>query len=265
MKRTSLHSLLLRRSFGRQYRKLKDNRPIIQKQRTRNADLELEAEKSGLGWRIVSASILHRYPVITADVEQWESDMWEVQDKIQSKQREWLMERIGGTDTQFIPEHYPDPEEIISSLPFTPASRITEADLNDDRRSLERSLSRSVFLIVKRNRENYSWQFPQGKIGDSETLRESAERVLDRAVGNVRRYFLSNSPMGYMCYKYPDSIQRQRNQFGAKVFYYRAQLIEGDIRLETRLYTDYAWVTREEVEEYLDKDSAEFMTELLLD
>jgi hypothetical protein len=39
-------------------------------------------------------------------------------------------------------------------------------------------------------------------------------------------------------------MQQQRKQYGAKVFFYRAQLIEGSIKLETKLYKDYAWVGR---------------------
>jgi len=63
-------------------------------------------------------------------------------------------------------------------------------------------------------------------------------------VGNVRRYFISNAPIGHYCYPYSEQLQRQRGQYGAKVFYYRAQLIEGNVKLETRLYTDFSWIAR---------------------
>lgn len=67
---------------------------------------------------------------------------------------------------------------------------------------------------------------------------------MDRAIGNTNRWFISNSPMGHYCYEYPPAIQQQRKQFGAKVFYYRAQYLEGTVKLETRLYKDYAWISR---------------------
>ena len=51
-------------------------------------------------------------------------------------------------------------------------------------------------------------------------------------------------PLGHYTYPYPEAIQKQRKQFGAKVFFYRAQLIEGQIKLETKLYRDYLWVAR---------------------
>lgn len=43
------------------------------------------------------------------------------------------------------------------------------SDATNDRRSLERRLQDSLYLIVKRNRADFSWQFPQGKVLDDET------------------------------------------------------------------------------------------------
>ena len=44
-------------------------------------------------------------------------------------------------------------------------------DEKKDHRSLERKLPRSLFLVVKRNRAEDPWQFPQGKLKEGETLR----------------------------------------------------------------------------------------------
>lgn len=73
---------------------------------------------------------------------------------------------------------------------------------------------------------------------------QASERVITRAVGNVDNYFISNAPCGHFMYEYPPALQKARGNFGAKVFFYRAQLIKGNIKLETRLYTDYAWIAR---------------------
>ena len=244
--------------------KLKHNRSIIQKQRGIVEELEAKQKSSGLPWRIVSAATLHRYPVITPELPKWKEEMFKVQEKIDSQKREMLLEEAEKVSAQFINEQNPTIDEILKTLPFKPASRITEADLNNDRRSLERKLDVSLYLIVKRNRKDSAWQFPQGKLLDEEkSVRKGAERVLDRAVGKINRWFISNSPIGYHLYPYPPAIQEQRKQFGAKVFFYRSQLIEGTIKLETRLYTDYAWVTRDELVEYFDKDTAELLHAML--
>ena len=47
------------------------------------------------------------------------------------------------------------------------------------------------------------------------------------------------------------------------IYFYRCQLIEGGVNLETKLYTDYAWVTNEEIREYMDPDLADYLTYVL--
>ena len=68
--------------------------------------------------------------------------------------------------------------------------------------------------------------------------------MIDRAVGLTDRWFVSNSPVGHYVYKYQEPMQQQRQNFGAKVFFYHAQLIAGNVKLQTKLYTDYAWIAR---------------------
>jgi hypothetical protein len=70
--------------------------------------------------------------------------------------------------------------------------------------------------------------------------------------------------MGHYCYAYPPEIQKARQQYGAKIFYYRAQLIDRDIKLETRLYTDYAWCAKSELSEYFDENLSEYYRGLLI-
>jgi hypothetical protein len=87
--------------------------------------------------------------------------------------------------------------------------------------------------------------------------------VLDRAVGLTNRWFVGNAPVGHYMYAYPESVQATRKNYGAKLFFYRAQLMAGTIKLETKLYTDYAWIARDEVGEYFDAETAEYLTALL--
>ena len=239
-------------------------RPIITKQRKEYSEHEEKRKALGLDWRIMGATILHRYPVILPDIPKWYEDMEMVKDKIEEAKRNHFLGLVGGTNAQFIEESNPTYAEILESMPFKPASRTTEADIKNDRKSLERKLPNSLYLIVKRSRLDNSWQFPQGKIAENETsLRLTSERIVDRAVGKINRWFISNSPAGYNCYAYPEALQKQRKQYGAKIFYYRCQLIDGSVKLETRLYTDYAWVTRDEISEYFDKEAAYLMQHLL--
>lgn len=246
------------------YTGARNNRAIVKKQEKINAAHEEKAKKEGLGWRIVGATVLHRYPTILPDMEPWQVAFDEVEDKIASKKREWFMEQVGGTDSQMIPDDEPSYEEILATMPFQPAPRTTEADAKNDVHSTDRNLTGSLYLIVKRNRSDFAWQFPQGKIQpDEKTMRSVAERVIDRAVGNVNRWFISNAPIGHYCYEYPQAIKEKRKEYGTKVFFYRAQLIAGNVRLETRLYKDYAWISRNQVKDYFDEQTAAYMTAIL--
>ena len=137
--------------------------PIIKKRRTINFELEEKAKAMNLDWRILGATILHSYPTITHESPEWEVKFHGVQDKINDKRREHFQNLIGDDeDLKILSEENPTYEEIIDTLPFTPASRITEADEKNDRHSHERRLVDSLFLLVKRNREDKAWQFPQG-------------------------------------------------------------------------------------------------------
>lgn len=39
-------------------------------------------------------------------------------------------------------------------------------------KSLYRALDKKLFLIVKKNRKEFAWQFPQGSIEEGETIRQ---------------------------------------------------------------------------------------------
>jgi hypothetical protein len=57
---------------------------------------------------------------------------------------------------------------LAYSFYSTPCYAPDHTDKANDRRSVERKLDSSLFLLVKRNREENSWQFPQGKLLESE-------------------------------------------------------------------------------------------------
>jgi large subunit ribosomal protein L46 len=138
------------------------------------------------------------------------------------------------------------------------------ADKNNDRRSLERALNQSLFLLVKRGREDFSWQFPQGQWKEGENMRQVAERVIERTIGPHKNYFVGNAPIGVHCYKYPEELQQKRKQYGAKVFFFRAQFVSGAVQLERRLYKDHVWVTKDELGEFFeDKSFADFANKML--
>jgi large subunit ribosomal protein L46 len=158
----------------------------------------------------------------------------------------------------------------------------TYTDKNNDRHSLERRLQDSLFLIVRRNRDDFGWQFPQGKLQENETFRAAAERILQRtgqvdttdvalstispALVPSNVWIAGNGPVGHYQYAYSAALQEKRKQFGAQVFYTRAQYLGGSItplKVSKKLYKDYAWIARDEVHEYFDAETAKFLSHLL--
>lgn len=247
----------------RKFNKMKGNRPILIEQNERNSILEAKAVALGLPWRIIASSILQRYPTVLKEAEPWEQEHIDLQEKLDDLKRQEFMDAIKDTEAMVIAEQNPSYDEILETLPFTPAPRVTEADLNNDRHSLDRKLPDNLFFVVKRNRDSYGWQFPQGKLKEGETARAGAERVIDRAVGKIERWFISNAPIGHYCYEYSAEEQAQRKEFGAKVFFYRCQIIGGNVRLETRLYKDFAWIGRDEVEEYFPSEMCHLLKSII--
>ena len=60
---------------------------------------------------------------------------------------------------------------------------------------MERKLPESMYLIVKRNRENQPWQFPQGKLLDS----ESSLRAVS-LLSSIYYFFIQ--PLTFFCGQY---------------------------------------------------------------
>lgn len=63
-------------------------------------------------------------------------------------------------------------EFVIIIINYLKLIYLTIIDEANDRRSLSRKLPDSLYLIVKRNRKDNPWQFPQGKWIEGESLRK---------------------------------------------------------------------------------------------
>jgi hypothetical protein len=145
-------------------------------------------------------------------------------------------------------------------------SRITEADLKNDMRSLYRKLDRKLFLIVKKDRPQYAWQFPQRAWREGETLRDTAIRAATEDIGDkIHLHFPSNGPVGVYSYPLPQDMQKQLDAYGVKVFFFYAFYVKGPVILNTRLLCDHLWVTKEEMAQYFDADSFNFLTKIIPD
>ncbi|KAL2435398.1 Large ribosomal subunit protein mL46 [Exophiala dermatitidis] len=93
---------------------------------------------------------------------------------------------------------------------FAGLKRRTEADEKNDQRSLERSLSRTLYLLVKNKKvpgqkqeESALWKFPSGVLVGHEGLKEAAQRILFSSLGeNMNTFFVGNHPVGHYIAKF---------------------------------------------------------------
>lgn len=127
---------------------------------------------------------------------------------------------------------------------FQLASRITEADKTHDTTSTNRKLEDPLTLIIEQKiGDKNIVLLPQGQLCDGETLRQAAERIIKERCGeSLEVQFYGNAPCGYYKFKYPK--QAQKENVGAKLFFYRAVLKSGQV---DKKLTKFEWLDRDEL------------------
>ncbi|KUF87631.1 Cyst germination specific acidic repeat protein [Phytophthora nicotianae] len=203
----------------------------------------------GKKWRILSAAVLERLPVVQPDLKDWEVDFEVMQHEkaLREDQRLeedfWFMEP--GTK-HITPEEAPwpnaeeDPEEI----------------------SLNRALKGRVFLLVKNDQKDakYPWFFPVGEKQDAEKMRDAALRHMSETVGDeMEANPVGFAPMGYVKYLHENDSEFD----GTKVFFYKSQHLDGDVTLNQDKASDFLWVTRDELSEYLEPEIADYVQKMV--
>lgn len=150
---------------------------------------------------------------------------------------------------------------------YTPASIRTEADSTNDVKSLDRSLCERLYFVVKRNSKSRWFQFPQTIVtADDVSMTAYAELALQSSFTGIkghglRAHFISNMPASHLAHVYSEKFQKESGYYGVKLFFYRAQLIEGKFS-ETK-WADYAWARESELEEFLSPETLQAVRPLL--
>lgn len=154
----------------------------------------------------------------------------------------------------------------------------TPTDETNDVKSLERKMQDSLYLIVKRRRTAFPWQFPQMARKEGESMRavrhagsaasavraglvsDAASQCAERSarakrLGPMNLHFLGNAPQAFHFYPYSERVQEKRGVYGAKVYYFRAQVVtDGDkLSIADKSMSDHAWVTASEMGQYFDE------------
>ncbi|KAK9343909.1 39S mitochondrial ribosomal protein L46-domain-containing protein [Lipomyces starkeyi] len=134
-----------------------------------------------------------------------------------------------------------------------PRSRITEADKTNNFRSLERKLDRTLYLLVKKDRQANEWKFPAAEVLNGETLAGAGRRLLLNTGGpNMNTWLVSNTPAAY--HHYPYKPEDNEKYDGAKIFYLKSRIFAGTLVPQKGSgIIDYAWLTKDEIQDYVHK------------
>ena len=126
-------------------------------------------------------------------------------------------------------------------------------------------LDKHLLFVVQQKTVNgkTTWTLPHSNWKEGETLRQTAERVLKDHVTSDPVRILGNAPWGVHTVKYPSSLRQKTGVYGSKIFFYKAQLLNGSrCALST---DDYHWLGRQELADFLDPDYCKIVTQFLID
>jgi hypothetical protein len=171
--------------------------------------------------------IIERICKILPRPEQWEFDY----EEYSQKKASLLEPQLPG----YLQDETPQPQ-------YSLVETETQEDRENNIKSLNRALTKSLFLIVKKDRAENSWQFPQGHYEaeiDKLSIKSTAARELREECGEkLNAYILGTAPVGHVQYNYPQTIN---NKQGAKVFFYHAIYLGGEVNIDNIEITDFAW------------------------
>ncbi|NXL01367.1 RM46 protein, partial [Mesembrinibis cayennensis] len=236
-------------------------------------------------WRLFGAMCLLRLPRITQPLEKEEEEMAALMGQIELEKSQYSDHEIRKLEeeeqlrrrkeSKYDEDEARGKRVIMAQdledkweqklLRFEPAPRITDADKNNDRTSLNRRLDSNLMLLVKQKIGNQElWLLPQVEWQPGETLRSTAERAMATFLGDhIEAKILGNAPYGIYKYKFPKAIRTEDN-VGAKVFFFKAFLQSSDLS-QAELKEDYLWVTKDELGDYLKSEYLKKVNRFLLD
>ncbi|KAJ5953327.1 hypothetical protein N7454_000223 [Penicillium verhagenii] len=150
-----------------------------------------------------------------------------------------------------------------------PHSRVTEADKKGDYKSLNRLLSRTLYLLVQ-SKEGY-WKFPSSPVEVDETLRQAAERTLAQSAGvNMNTWMVGFHPAGHHVYnnRKPQIEEATGvSTHGEKTFFLKSRIMAGQADLTNSLQKlqDYKWVSKDEISQFVTQKYYSSIKNMLAD
>ncbi|KAI8910286.1 hypothetical protein EDD86DRAFT_225710 [Gorgonomyces haynaldii] len=111
-----------------------------------------------------------------------------------------------------------------------------ESDKEKDMHSLDRSLDKKLYLVVKEK----EWVLPSGPVKEGEVLASASENRLAEYFGTkMETWTVGRAPVGHL-------------ESGKELtFFLKTHLLAGKIEILNKQFSDYKWLTRQEMEQEL--------------
>ncbi|CAB3223363.1 unnamed protein product [Arctia plantaginis] len=230
-----------------------------------------------LSWDIVTGVCIERLPVVTPplseiqnkykdllytlEVEKSMKSQHEIRHESDKVQAELLKNESVDVDLDAVSKITAQDFEDASNEEFNKfkfADIETDADKKGDKTSTERCLQKHLVMVTPiKLGSDLKTLLPQGLWKEGETLRQTAERVVQEQCGpELKVQFVSNAPCGFYKYKYPSEVN---GKVGAKVFFYYANYKSGAPKTKSN------WLTRNELKDILPDKYNKSVNEFLIE
>eukprot|EP00188_Purpureofilum_apyrenoidigerum_P005900 Plantae.Rhodophyta-Purpureofilum_apyrenoidigerum.ctg8253.p1 GENE.Plantae.Rhodophyta-Purpureofilum_apyrenoidigerum.ctg8253~~Plantae.Rhodophyta-Purpureofilum_apyrenoidigerum.ctg8253.p1 ORF type:complete len:327 (-),score=71.07 Plantae.Rhodophyta-Purpureofilum_apyrenoidigerum.ctg8253:29-865(-) len=199
------------------------------------------------GWLLASATVLVRAHVLKPSLPEELAKFQEHKFHYKNEKNKPLNEQVFKKEGLI---ELPD-EDVF----FTPSPKETEADRRKDVRSVWRRLDERLYFVFKPKKNTTGFQFPQRLTADNETMRASAKKALKLVAGSSLKcvHHVGHAPLAVYKRVFGEEQQKKTKAYGAKVFFYPAYIIEGNVRKLDQGY-DFRWLTKAECASQLTKD-----------
>ena len=191
---------------------------------------------SSTSTRTMLAALVERSPQLTPDLPDYE---------VEHRERQLALEAMHKVYPEVLTASEEGPDQQAARLRLEDllereGSREGEGDRTGDQHSLDRQLTKRLYLLVRG--ADGQWSLPQQEWrGPPESARDGVQRAVSTACGDALRYHqMGNAPLAHL----------PSEDGSATLFLWRCLYIDGQVDAPDG--GDYAWVTRSELLDRVD-------------
>lgn len=198
-------------------------------------------------------AILQRNPIIMNPLNEFEEEYMKYRQTKDSINTRGLLEFTGSSEENSAGiRTLPNGERYFNVVPEerTPPPEYSTDEGN--LKNLARKLDRKLYLTIRPCFNPSIWTFPSFLYSPDfkEGIHSVVRNRLDEILPNAQLYHLGHAPVAHFVERLKAPIENVKN---IATFYLKSQLIAGDIRnFKIPEALDFAWLTKEEIQEQSD-------------